>query len=380
MRVPFNKMNPVGRELDYVAEAARSGQLGGTGPFARRCEALLADLLGGAALLTTSATASLEMASLLLDLGPGDEVIMPSYTFVSAANAAVLRGARVRFCDIEPGSLNIDASRIEELINERTKAIIPVHYAGVGCDMDQILALCAKYGLMCIEDAAQGIDSFTGDRHLGSFAPLAAISFHESKNVGCGEGGCLVVNDPELADRARVIRDKGTNRHEFMLGQADKYTWVDIGSSFAISELNAAFLLGQLEVMRQITHRRLELWQRYSRQLEPLREAGLLSWNDPISVNRHNAHIFYILLRDAGQRAHFIAKLLEAGVQSFFHYVPLHLSPIGRTMGCRPTDLLQTEDLAARLVRLPLYFSMQDEQVDYTVARIFDYFKTGSAA
>jgi dTDP-4-amino-4,6-dideoxygalactose transaminase len=373
-------MHPAGRELDYVAEAASSSQLGGTGPFARKCEELLTDRLGGTALLTPSATASLEMAALLAGIGPGDEVIMPSYTFVSTANAVVLQGAKVKFCDVEPGSMNIDASRIEELINERTKAIFPIHYAGVGCEMGQILALCERYGLACVEDAAQGIDAFIEDRPLGSFAPLAAISFHESKNVGCGEGGCLVVNDPSLLDRARILRDKGTNRHEFLLGEADKYTWVDVGSSYVISELNAAFLLGQLEAMPQISRRRLEIWQRYARRLAPLREAGLLSWNDPDSKNRHNAHIFYLLLNTADQRPEFIAKLQSEGVQSFFHYVPLHLSPMGRAMGYQPGTLPQTEELAARLVRLPLFFTLRDEQVDYVVDRIFAFFRMSAPA
>ncbi|HMB14389.1 MAG TPA: dTDP-4-amino-4,6-dideoxygalactose transaminase [Roseovarius sp.] len=378
MKVPFNRMHPVGRELDYVAEAASSSQLGGTGPFARKCEALLTEHLGGNVLLTSSATASLEMAALLLDLGPGDEVIMPSFTFVSTANAAVLRGARVRFCDIEPNSLNIDASRIEALINERTKCIVPIHYAGVGCEMDHIMSLCERYGLSCIEDAAQGIDSYVNGRPLGSFAPLAAISFHESKNLGCGEGGCLVINDPSFLDRARAIRDKGTNRHAFSVGLTDKYTWVDIGSSYTISELNAAFLFGQINAMSLITERRLSLWQRYARQLAPLREAGLLSWNDPAPEMRHNAHTFYLLLRDERQRAGFIASLHDAGVQAFFHYVPLHLSPMGRDMGYEAGDLPQTEDLASRLVRLPLFFAMRDEQVDYTVERIFDFFGSGA--
>jgi dTDP-4-amino-4,6-dideoxygalactose transaminase len=372
VKVPFNLMHVLGDELEYVQQAVRSQQLSGNGPFVQRCEAILSDMIGGQALLVPSATAALELASMLLDLGPGNEVIMPSFTFVSAANAVRLRGSNVQFCDIEPTTMNLDAGLLEGLITEKTKAVYPIDYAGVGCDILRIMEICRRREIVCVQDSAQGIGATRDGKPLGSLADLSVFSFHESKNLGCGEGGCLVLNDSKFVDRARILRDKGTNRHAFLNGQVDKYTWVDFGSSYILSELAAAFLLGQLEHVDEITNRRRAIWNRYSEGLLPLRKRNLVSWNDP--PNGHNAHIFYMFLESEKRRDDFIRWMAKAGVKAFFHYVPLHLSPVGQQLGYARGDFPVTEDFASRLVRLPLYYQLGNAEIDYTVGKVFEYF------
>lgn len=375
MKVPFNRLRPVGREAEYVAEAISSGALGGTGKFAKQCEALLRASLGsGEVLLTCSATAALEMAVTLAEVRPGDEVIMPSFNFVSAANAALSRGARVIFADVTPDTLNLCPDDLTTRISDGTKAIIPIDYAGVGCDLDRIKRAADLHGATCIEDAAQGVGSRVGGRPLGSDARLAVYSFHESKNLGCGEGGALIINDPALVERALHLRDKGTNRQSFLEGKADKYTWVDTGSSYAISELSAAFLLGQIEQVEKVTQIRVSLCDRYADRLSPLKDAGYLRWNNPPLHSSPNGHIFYVLLDRPDDRDKFISFMNSAGIQAFFHYVPLHLSPMGRKLGYTPGDLPVTEHVAARLVRLPLYASLGEKAVDFVVDRALEFF------
>lgn len=363
MNIPFNRPYLVGRELDYIAQAHAKGQLSGDGMFTRRCHAWLEERLGTRkALLTHSCTAALEMAAILLDLKPGDEVIMPSFTFVSTANAFVLRGAVPVFVDIRPDTLNIDEALIERAITPHTRAICVVHYAGVPCEMDTIMVIAARYGLKVIEDAAQGILSTYKGKALGSLGDLAALSFHETKNVISGEGGALLINDPEMVERAEIIREKGTNRSKFFRGQVDKYTWVDIGSSYLPSELIAAFLTAQLEQADTITARRLALWERYHSWAAPLEARGLLRRPILPEHGSHNAHMYYLLLRDLDARTHFIEAMNAEGIGTVFHYIPLHSSPAGQFYGRAAGALPHTDATSARLVRLPLWIGLEDQQ------------------
>jgi dTDP-4-amino-4,6-dideoxygalactose transaminase len=359
--VKFNRPFMTGRELTLISQAHANGQLSGDGVFTRACEAWLEERSGcHKALLTHSCTAALEMAALLLDLQPGDEVIMPSFTFVSTANAVVLRGAVPVFVDIRPDTLNIDEKLIEAAITDRTKAICVVHYAGVACEMDPIMRIAERHRLVVYEDAAQAILSSYKGRPLGSIGALATLSFHETKNVTSGEGGALLVNDPAYAERAEVIREKGTNRSRFFRGEVDKYTWVDIGSSYLPGEIVAAFLAAQLEDAEQITRRRLDIWDRYHAWAEPLERAGLV--RRPI-VPEHcvqNAHMYYLLLPSLERRTRFIRSLAEAGIGSVFHYVPLHSSPAGLRYGRAQGSLAVTDDVADRLVRLPVWIGLEE--------------------
>jgi len=361
--IPFNKPYMTGKELWYIAQAHANGHLAGDGSFTRRCNAWLEARTGAhKALLTHSCTGALEMAAILAGLGPGDEVIMPSYTFVSTANAFALRGAVPVFVDIRPDTLNIDETKIEGAITERTRAIVPVHYAGVGCEMDTIMAIARRHGLLVIEDAAQGIMSTYKGRPLGSIGDLGCLSFHETKNIISGEGGALLVNDPALAERAEIVREKGTNRSQFYRGQVDKYTWVDLGSSYLPSELVAAFLWAQMEEADAITQRRLALWSVYHQWLEKLERTERL--RRPIVPKEciHNAHMYYVLLPDLGQRARLIGELREAEIHAVFHYVPLHSAPAGLARGRAGGDLPVTTDLADRLLRLPLWLGLEEHQ------------------
>jgi dTDP-4-amino-4,6-dideoxygalactose transaminase len=369
MKIPFNKPYMTGRELEYIAQAHEQGHLSGDGAFTRRCHAWLEERTGcHKALLTPSCTAALEMCALLLDLEPGDEVIMPSFTFVSTANAFVLRGAVPVFVDIRPDTLNIDESQIEAAITPRTKAICVVHYAGVGCEMDAIMAIADRHGLFVVEDAAQGILSTYKSRPLGSIGHLAALSFHETKNVICGEGGALLINDERLAERAEIIREKGTNRSKFFRGMVDKYTWVDVGSSFLLSEILAAFLAGQLDVAEAITTRRLDIWRRYYEWAAPFAAKGTVRRPIIPTACVHNAHMFYLLLPDLDARTRFIEGLKESGIGAVFHYVPLHSSPAGKKF-CRTGSVMQvTEDTSARLVRMPLWLGLE-AQLPFVLAR-----------
>jgi len=371
--VPFNLPCLRSRELDYIAEAIEHKQLSGDGDFTRRCHAYLQSLYGAPrALLTHSCTAALEMAAMLSGVGPGEEVIMPSFTFVSTANAFALRGAVPVFVDIRSDTLNIDESKISEAITPRTRAICVVHYAGVACQMDVICRIAGQHGLMVIEDAAQAHYAFWHDKPLGSIGQLAALSFHETKNVISGEGGALIVNDASLVARAEVIWQKGTDRLRFDRGEVDKYTWVDIGSSFLPSEMIAAFLMAQLEEGQDITAHRRKLWDRYSAKLAAAEADGLLCCPHPPVEHRHNGHIFYVLVPMPETRKEFLRQLRARGVNCLSHYVPLHNSPAGlRYARCCGT-LSVTEDVAARLVRLPLHPAMDEDDVDYVVDAVLD--------
>ncbi|TFW16029.1 dTDP-4-amino-4,6-dideoxygalactose transaminase [Duganella callida] len=361
--IPFNKPFMTGRELWYIAQAHTNGHLSGDGQFTKKSHAWLEQRTGARrALLTHSCTAALEMAALLAEVQPGDEVIMPSYTFVSTANAFVMRGAVPVFVDIRPDTLNIDETKIEAAITDRTRVILPVHYAGVACEMDTIMAIAGRHGLIVIEDAAQGIMSSYKGRPLGTIGHLGAYSFHETKNIIAGEGGALLVNDPELAERAEIIREKGTNRSQFFRGQVDKYTWVDIGSSYLPGEVIAAFLWAQMEEADSITARRLALWDAYHAALAPLEAAGRLRRPQVPDGCAHNAHMYYILLDSLEQRTQVIADMKRQGVNCVFHYVPLHSAPYGLRMSRHHGDMEVTNALSDRLLRLPLWVGLEAEQ------------------
>lgn len=363
-RIPFNWPHMTGKELYYIAEAHFQGRLAGDGPFTKRCHGWLEERTGCAkALLTHSCTAALEMAALLLDIQPGDEIIMPSYTFVSTANAFVLRGGIPVFVDIREDTLNLDEKLIEAAITPRTRAIAPVHYAGVACEMDTIMAIAERHGLKVVEDAAQGVMSTYKGRALGAIGHLGAFSFHETKNVIAGEGGALLVNDPALALRAEVIREKGTDRSRFFRGEVDKYTWQEVGSSFLPGELIAAFLWAQLEEADRVTRMRLESWDRYHALLEPLERKGLL--RRPIVPQGcvHNGHMYYVLLADGVDRQRLLDEFKRQNINSVFHYVPLHSSPAGLRYGrVQGQGLPVTDRQSERLVRLPLWVGLTAQQ------------------
>lgn len=363
MNIPFNKPYMTGKELWYISQAHANGHLAGDGQFTKKCSTWLEARTGShRALLTHSCTAALEMAAILADLQPGDEVIMPSYTFVSTANAFVLRGAVPVFVDIRPDTLNIDESRIEAAITERTRAIVPVHYAGVACEMDTVMAIARKHNLVVIEDAAQGIMSTYKGRPLGSIGHMGCLSFHETKNIISGEGGALLINDPHLAERAEVIREKGTNRSKFFRGQVDKYTWVDMGSSYLPSELIAAFLWAQMEEADAITDRRLAIWDVYHRGLAGLEASGTIRRPFIPEGCRHNAHMYYIVLPDVSTRMKTIETLKSKGIHTVFHYVPLHSALAGMKHGVTRTNLAVTDDMSERLLRLPVWLGVEDYQ------------------
>lgn len=361
--IPFNKPYLTGQEIDCIAEAHACGRLAGDGHFTKRCHAWLEEQTGcHKVLLTHSCTAALEMAAILADIQPGDEVIMPSYTFVSTANAFVLRGAVPVFVDIRPDTLNLDERLIEAAITPRTKAIVPVHYAGVACEMEVIMAIARRYNLLVIEDAAQAVMATYNGRPLGSIGDFGCYSFHETKNIISGEGGALLINNPRFSGRAEIIREKGTNRSQFFRGQIDKYTWVDLGSSYLPSELIAAFLWAQFQEASAITSRRLALWDRYHQAFAPLQAAGRLLRPCLVERTGHNAHMYYLLLADLEDRTMFISSLKEQGVQAVFHYIPLHHAPAGERYGRVSGNLHHTEVLSDRLVRLPLWPGLEHHQ------------------
>jgi len=370
-RIPFNKPFIAGKELFYIAKAVTYGNIAGDGHFTKQCAQLLEKRFGiSKVLLTPSCTAALEMAAMLCDLGPDDEVIAPSFTFVSTVNAFVRLGARPVFVDIRPDTLNIDDGLIEQAITPRTKAIFPVHYAGVGCEMDRIMTIAQKYGLRVVEDAAQGVNAFYDGRALGSIGHLGCYSFHETKNYICGEGGALCVNDPALVRRAEIIRDKGTNRQQFFRGEVDKYTWVDVGSSYVPSEICSAFLYGQLELLDAIAQRRKHIYQVYRRGLKPLEAEGLLRLPHTPEDCASNYHMFYILLPDGETRDALMDHLKSHDIHAVFHYVPLHSSPMGRKFGYREGDLPVTEQTSARLLRLPFYYEIEEQDQARVIAEI----------
>ena len=360
--IPFNKPFIAGKELYYIAQAVTMGNLSGDGYFTKKCAELMQERFGvKKILMTPSCTASLEMAAQLCDVGPGDEVIMPSYTFVSTASAFVRMGAKPVFVDIRPDTLNIDETLIEDAITERTKAICVVHYAGVSCEMDRIMAIARGYNLKVVEDAAQGVNSWYNGRALGSIGDLGCYSFHETKNYICGEGGALCVNNPELMERAEIIRDKGTNRQRFFRGEVDKYTWVDVGSSYVPSEICSAFLYAQLEEMARISDRRKEIYQSYRRALKPLEAEGLLQLPVIPEDCDSNYHLFYVILPSSEQRDNILSELKSDGVRAVFHYVPLHNSPKGSEI-VGEVHLPLTESISARLIRMPFYHDMTDSE------------------
>jgi len=362
-RIPFNRPHLVGTELKFIGEAASLGRLAGDGDFTKRCSRLLAEKTqSAAALLTHSCTAALEMAAVLLDIRPGDEIIMPSYTFVSTANAFVLRGATPVFVDIRPDTLNLDEERIEGAISARTKAIVPVHYAGVSCEMDRIMSVAVKHGVHVVEDAAQGIFSSYKGKPLGSIGQFGALSFHETKNVICGEGGALLVNEQSFIQRAEIIREKGTNRSRFFRGEIDKYTWVDIGSSYLPGELVSAFLYAQLLAGEGITHERMQLWLRYHEAFKLLEFNGCLRRPYVPDICVHNAHMYYVLLKSVDARDRFISFMSTRGIHCVFHYVPLHSSEYGSRYGRIAGPMSNTDDCADRLVRLPLWVGLESMQ------------------
>jgi dTDP-4-amino-4,6-dideoxygalactose transaminase len=361
--IQFNRPYMTGKELYYIAEAKFGNMLAGDGPFTKRCHNWLEQNSGcSKALLTHSCTAALEMAALLLDIQPGDEIIMPSYTFVSTANAFVLRGGVPVFVDIREDTLNLDERLIEAAITPRTRAIVPVHYAGIACEMDTIMAVAKKHGLKVVEDAAQGVMATYKGRALGSIGDIGAYSFHETKNVISGEGGALLVNDPKMALRAEIIREKGTDRSRFFRGEVDKYTWQEVGSSFLPGELIAAFLWAQLEEADRITENRLDSWKRYHELLEPLEVKGVL--RRPIAPGdcQHNAHMYYVLLAPDIDRQKVLAEFKRNEILSVFHYVPLHSSPAGVRYGRAHGELRVTLHQSERLIRLPLWVGLSAEQ------------------
>ncbi|MSO96189.1 MAG: dTDP-4-amino-4,6-dideoxygalactose transaminase [Thermoleophilia bacterium] len=367
--VPFNLPTLAGRELEYIREAIANSHLSGNGPFAARCAEWLMRRTGTRkAFLTPSCTTALEMAALLGGCGPGDEVIMPSFTFSSTANAFVLRGATPVFVDIRADTLNLDERQVEAAVTARTKAIAPVHYAGVSCEMDALMDIARRHRLLVIEDAAQGILSSYRSRPLGAIGQLGAISFHETKNIICGEGGALLVNEESLLERAEIVYEKGTDRSRFFQGLVDKYSWVDVGSSYPLSEMNAAFLWAQLERADTIIARRREIWETYHRGLADLEARELI--RRPVIPDgcEQNGHIYYLLLRPGARREDFIAALGRLGVRAVFHYVPLHSSAAGRRYGRADGPLPVTDDLSERLVRLPLWHGLEDA----TVARVIE--------
>lgn len=373
MSIPFNRPYRTGDEPARVAEAIESGWTGGNGPFSRRAEALLEELTGAErVLLTHSCTGALEMAALLSEVGPGDEVVLPSFTFVSTANAFALRGAVPVFADVDPATLCLDPASVEAALGPRTRVVVPVHYAGVGCDMAALGELARAHDLLVVEDAAQAIDATWDGRALGTFGALGTLSFHETKNVSSGEGGALLLNEPRWIERAEVLQEKGTNRAQFSRSEVDRYTWVDVGSSFLMSDATAALLVGQLERVHAITEARREVWRRYHEGLRPLEERGVLRRPAVPEAARPNGHLYYVLLEDRATRDRVIAGLAERGIAAYFHYVPLHSSPAGRRLGRTPVPLDVTESVADRLVRLPLWVGLGEAEVDRVVTAVGD--------
>lgn len=374
-KVVFNKPHLTGKEVQYIERAVALGKISGNGLFTQKCQMLLEKKYGfKKVLLTTSGTDALEMAALLLDIKSGDEVIIPSYTFTSTANAFILRGAKIVFADSESRTPNIDADKIESLITEKTKVIVPVHYAGMACNMDKIMALAKKYNLFVVEDAAQAIDSFYKGRPLGSIGHLGMFSFHETKNISSGEGGALIINDKKLFKRAEIVWEKGTNRAEFYRGEVNKYGWADIGSSFLPSDITAAFLLAQLEEIDDIQKKRLGLWNYYWKNLEVLGAKGFVKLSFLPAGATNNAHMFYFLCKDSTERNSLLNYLKTRQILAVFHYLPLHKSSYYKDK-YHGQELFCCDNYAETLVRLPLYYDLRIEEADFIVREIKNYFK-----
>ncbi|MBD2012514.1 dTDP-4-amino-4,6-dideoxygalactose transaminase [Microcoleus sp. FACHB-53] len=372
--IPFNQPFAVGKEFEYIRQAIKNVHTCGDGPFTKKCHTLLEQTLGvSKALLTTSCTHALEMAALLLNLQPGDEVIFPSFTFVSTVNAFVLRGVYPVFCDIRPDTLNLDENNLEKLITPRTKVIVPVHYAGIGCEMDAIMELAGQHGVAVVEDNAHGLFGKYKGKYLGTFGCLATQSFHETKNFNCGEGGALLINDPQYIERAEVIREKGTNRSRFYRGQVDKYTWVDVGSSYLPSDMLAAYLYAQLEVQEQIQAKRREVWEYYHKHLQDWAEKHDIRFPIVPDHCEQAYHMFYLLMPSLEKRQALIAHLKAQNIISAFHYLPLHLSEMGQKFGGKEGDCPVTEDVSERLVRLPFYNDLTEADLTRVVAAICEF-------
>ena len=372
--IPFNRSSLQGRELEHIFRTMTIGQIAGNQTYSQKCHVFLEQSLQvQKAMVTTSCTHALEMSALLLDIQPGDEVIVPSFTFVSTANAFTLRGAKIIFSDIRPDTLNLDERQLEGLVSSRTKAIVPVHYAGVGCEMGVIGEIAARHGLQVVEDNAHGLFGKFRGRWLGTFGCLAAQSFHETKNITCGEGGALLINDPRLIERAEIIREKGTNRSRFFRGQVDKYSWVDIGSSYVMSDVLAAFLFAQLEMWQNIQAQRERIWKYYDQHLRDwAREHGIGQPVVPAHCEQ-SFHMYYLIMPSLERRQALISFLKSRGILSVFHYVPLHLSPMGMRMGGRKGDYPITEDRSDRLVRLPFYNSLNTDNQDRVIRAIQEF-------
>lgn len=374
--IPFNMPVVTGDEREYLNKVFINKKFSGKGPFTNVSQKKLLEIINSPesrALLTTSCTDALEMAAILADIKDGDEVIMPSFTFVSSANAFVLRGARIQFVDIDPLSMNIDPEAILKAITPKTKVVLVVHYAGMSCDMEKVSRICKEHHLIFIEDAAQALASSYQDKHLGTFGDLSCFSFHDTKNYHCGEGGALIINNPKYFDRAEIIIEKGTDRNRFLNGQVDKYTWQDIGSSFILSEINAAFLCAQLNHLDKINNRRKAIWDRYYRGLSPLKNSGVLSIVEPLAGCIHNAHLFGLVLSSKEIRSRLIEYMKSNDVQVAPHYIPLHSSPAGIKFGNFSGVDRFTTDLSERLIRLPLFFDLKESEVDEVIRLIIKF-------
>lgn len=373
--IRFNVPPYVGKETEYMKEAIDSHKICGDGEFTKRCNAWIEEHTGTAkALLTTSGTQALEMAALLSDIQPGDEVILPSYTFVSTANAFVLRGAKLVFVDIRPDTMNIDEKLIEDAITDKTRAIVPVHYAGVGCEMDTIMDIAKRHNLVVVEDAAQGVNAFYKGRALGSIGDYGCFSFHETKNYSMGEGGAILINRPEQIEDAEIIREKGTDRSRFFRGQVDKYTWVNIGSSFLPSDINAAYLMAQLEMADEINENRLQSWARYNEGLQDLAQEGVIELPYIPEECAHNAHMFYIKTKDMEERKALISYLKERDIAAVFHYVPLHSAPAGLRFGRFHGEDRYTTKESERLLRLPMYYNLSESNQQKVIDAVHGFY------
>ncbi len=374
--INFNVAPYVGTELNYIKEAIESTKICGDGQFTKKCHAWFEEQTKTEkALLTTSCTHALEMAAILCDIQPGDEVIMPAYTFVSTADAFVGRGAKIVFVDIRPDTMNIDETLIENAITEKTKAIVPVHYAGVGCEMDTILEIAKKHNLKVVEDAAQGVMAFYKGKPLGTFGNFGCYSFHETKNYSMGEGGALLIRDKEDIEQAEIVREKGTNRSKFFRGQIDKYTWVDFGSSYLPSDINAAYLWAQLQCAEEINNDRLNSWNQYYEQLKPLADAGKIELPFIPEHCAHNAHMFYIKAKDLEERTRLISFLKENEIGAAFHYIPLHTAPAGQKFGRFVGEDKYTTKESERLLRLPMYYGLESNQIKYITEKVTEFYK-----
>ena len=373
--IPFNIPPYVGKELDYVRQAVEAHKICGDGQFTKKCSKWMEERFGAQkVLLTTSGTTALDMAALLCDIQPGDEVILPSFTFSSTATAFVLAGAKLVFVDVRPDTMNIDETKIEAAITDKTRVIVPVHYAGVACEMDTIMAIARKYNLKVVEDAAQGVMSTYKGRPLGTIGDFGCFSFHETKNYSMGEGGALIINDPAYNERAEIMREKGTNRSRFLRGQVDKYTWVDFGDSYLPSDMNAAYLWAQLEKADEINHDRLATWNAYHEAFRSLEEAGKIERPTVPEDCVHNAHMYYLKCKDLEERTELISYLKENGVQAVFHYVPLHSAPAGLKFGRFDGEDVCTTAESDRLLRLPMYYGLDEKTRDIVIQKVLGFY------